>query len=196
MSEIKHFVDSLILDVYPLWRRGYGDGCRLKVVDVGSGAGFPGIPLRIVNESMRLYIIEATAKRVAFLRELVRELSLSETEVVCARAEQAGQDRAFRDVFDWALVRGVAAMPVLLEYCLPLLRTGGHMAAYKGPGGADEIERGRRAARVLGGKLVDVLEDVLPEDMGERRILIYEKISPTPSKYPRNPGIPSKQPLL
>ena len=197
--EIKHFVDSLILDEYPAWRRGFediGSGGGLRVVDVGSGAGFPGIPLKILRDNISLVILEASSKRVAFLEALIRELALTETEVFHLRAEQAGRMTGYRAGFDWALVRGVASVPVLLEYCLPFLKVGGRLAVYKGPRGLDEAAGGRRAEAVLGGKLVDIMENALPGGQGERRILIYKKVKSTPAKYPRGPGAPSKQPLV
>ncbi len=187
--EIKHFLDSLLLRQSPLWT---GAG---KAADVGSGAGFPGLPLKIADEGFALDMFEASGKRVKFLQELADRLELKDTRSFHLRAEEAGRHPDFRESYDWALSRAVAALPVLLEYCLPLLRVGGFMAAYKGPGGREEAEEAKKAAALLGGRLAEVYEASLPLDQGERSILIYEKVAATPKPYPRRPGIPAKQPL-
>jgi len=197
--EINHFIDSLLLEEYPGWAQGIAaladNTGKLSVVDVGSGAGFPGIPLRMIHEQLSLTIIEASGKRVAFLNELITALKLSDTQALHSRAEDAGQSPAHRARYDWALSRGVADTAVLLEYCLPLLKVGGYMAVYKGPGGRAEADASAKAAAILGSKLEAVWETSLPEDMGKRCILIYRKQSETPSKYPRRSGVPSRQPL-
>ena len=168
----------------------------VRVADVGGGAGFPGVPLKIVHAQIALDTIEASRKKVDFLQALADVLALKDTKAVHMRAEEAGQDAAYRGRYDWALSRGVAAMPVLLEYCLPLLKLGGYMAAYKGPMGKEEAEKAKKAAATLGGNLVEVVEEELPEGQGERCLLIYQKVKATPQKYPRRPGIPAKQPIV
>jgi len=194
--EIKHFFDSLLLEQSPVWGEAVNDPRSLRAVDVGAGAGFPGIPLKILHDRLRLDILEATGKRVAFLKELAEALDLQEVRAFHLRAEEAGQDPAFRERYDWAFSRGVASLPVLLEYCLPLLKTGGYMAAYKGPAGLKEEEDARKAAGILGGKLAHIVKASLPEKQGERCILIYRKTKPSPKQYPRKPGIPAKQPVI
>lgn len=187
--EIKHFLDSLLLRQCSLWTG------RGRVADVGSGAGFPGLPLKIVSPELALDMFEASGKRVKFLQELSGQLALEDVRAFHLRAEEAGRHPDFRAGYDWALSRAVAAMPVLLEYCLPFLRLGGFMAAYKGPGGREEAEEAKKAAALLGGRLVEVCEASLPMEQGERSILIYQKVEATPKNYPRRPGIPAKQPL-
>jgi len=194
--EIKHFVDSLLLRQSALWRDSFTDKRRTpKIADVGGGAGFPGIPLKICDDHMALDVLEASEKKVRFLRELADALELTGMRAMHIRAEEAGRDPAYRETYDWTLARGLAATPVLLEYCLPLLKNGGYLAAYKGPSGLAEARQGRQAAGLLGGKLVDVVTASLPEGMGERCILIYRKMAATPKKYPRPPGTPAKKPL-
>ena len=210
--EIKHFLDSLLLARSPVWQSAFkdkpggedtpgqikgrnGGAGSMRAADVGSGAGFPGVPLKIAYGDMRLDILEATGKRAAFLQALTEALALEGVRIFHMRAEDAGQDPAFRESYDWVFARGVAAAPVLLEYCMPLLKIGGYMAAYKGPAGAEEGFQSKKAAAVLGGRLMEAMEASLPENQGERRILIYQKIAATPGKYPRKPGTPAKDPI-
>ena len=135
-------------------------------------------------------------KRAAFLQALVGALELSNVKIIHKRAEDAGQDAVYRQKYDWVVARGVAAMPVLLEYCIPLVKEGGYFAAYKGPAGIKDARDGAKAATLLGGQLVDTIKASLPENQGERYILIYQKVAPTPARYPRRPGVPAKQPLV
>ena len=182
-------------------RQGQGVSVRIpdpgiRAADVGSGAGFPGIPLQIVIESrMRLDLLEASGKRVSFLQALIEALALPHTSAFHLRAEDAGQDPGYRESYDWVLSRAVAALPVLLEYCLPLLKTGGYFVAYKGPAGLREAKSAAKAAGILGAELCDAIKAALPEEQGQRSILIYRKTAPTPEKYPRRPGLPAKLPL-
>ena len=195
--EIKHFVDSLLLRENRLWQESFADVDRkVRVADVGGGAGFPGIALKICDEHMAMDVLEASMKKVRFLQELAAALELSDIQALHKRAEEAGRDPGCREGYDWVLARGVAHAPVLLEYCLPLVKTGGYMAAYKGLAGLREAEEGRKAAALLGGELVEMMRKSLPAGMGERCILVYRKTSVTPEKYPRPPGMPAKKPLV
>ena len=208
--EIKHFLDSLLLKQCRLWQaaegqlfRGAGNNAGVQsanvssvwVADVGGGAGFPGIPLKIMDGYIALDTFEASEKRVVFLQALAEALAFEGVRAVHLRAEEAGRDPLYRESYDRVVSRGVAAMPVLLEYCLPLLKVGGYMAAYKGPAGPEEAVAGKKAAALLGGKLEETFNATLPEGQGERCILIYRKVNPTPNKYPRRPGVPAKQPI-
>ena len=195
--EIKHFLDSLLLGRSPHWQASVSTNASvpLRVADVGAGAGFPGVPLYIAYPGMHLDSMESTGKKVTFLQALAEALALANVTAIHSRAEDAGRSPLYREGYDWALARGVAAMPALLEYCLPLVRVGGHLAAYKGPDWEAEVEAGKKAAQACGGRWVDTVEASLPEGMGGRSILIYEKTKPTPNKYPRQPGVPSKQPI-
>jgi 16S rRNA (guanine527-N7)-methyltransferase len=187
--EIKHFWDSLLLRQSSLWT---GEG---RAADVGSGAGFPGLPLRLVSPGLALDMFEASGKKVRFLERLIDELGLAGVRAFHLRAEEAGRAPELRERYDWVFARALAAMPVLLEYCLPLLRRGGLLAAYKGPGGGTDAAEAKKAAALLGGKLIDVYEAALPLGKGERSIVIYRKVAATPGAYPRRPGLPGKQPL-
>ena len=197
--EIKHFYDSLVLVNSATWASSTKSdpekkkAVHLRLADVGGGAGFPGIPLKLVQTNLALDTLEASKKKVGFLTALAQEMQLDHVRALHLRAEEAGQDRAYRGQYDWVLARGVATMPVLLEYCLPLLRVGAYFAAYKGPTGKAEALDGAKAEAVLGGKLVETVEAALPAGQGERMILIYQKIKETPKAYPRRPGIPAKE---
>ncbi|MHB1355856.1 MAG: 16S rRNA (guanine(527)-N(7))-methyltransferase RsmG [Anaerolineae bacterium] len=171
------------------------DERSIRVVDVGSGSGFPGLPLKIVFPTIRLTLIEATAKKTAFLQHIVSLLQMTDVDIVCARAEEAGQDHAQREQYDVVLARAVASLPVLAEYCLPLLRVGGRWIAQKGDGIAGEVLEMNEALRVLGGELQEVKPYHLSQIPGTRNLIVVDKVSTTPPKYPRRVGIPSKRPL-
>lgn len=181
--EIKHFLDSLAGE--ELFPHG------AKVAEVGSGAGFPSIPLMLVREDLGFTLIESTGKKCEFLKTAVRELSLP-AKVLCARAEEAGRDPAYRENFDVCCARAVAPLPALAEYCLPLVRKGGLFLAYKG----ERQEGGRRAVSVLGGRAERIGFYDLPEGMGKRSLLVFAKERPTPAKYPRGNGAERKDPIL
>ncbi|HID86934.1 MAG TPA: 16S rRNA (guanine(527)-N(7))-methyltransferase RsmG [Anaerolineae bacterium] len=187
--QIKHFLDSLTcLLALPSEE-------SLSVVDVGTGAGFPGLPLKIVRPGWRVTLLESVGKKVAFLRHLVERLELEGVEVVKGRAEEVGHDPAHRAHYDVALARAVAELPVLVEYALPLCRVGGLFVAQKGARIEEEVEGARGAMEILGGRLKGVRALRLPTLDGPRHLVIMEKIAPTPERYPRRPGIPAKRPL-
>jgi 16S rRNA (guanine527-N7)-methyltransferase len=186
---IKHFCDSLLLLKNPDWQ-----GVD-KVVDLGTGAGFPGIPLKIICPQIELLLVDASAKKVAFLNEVIELLKLSNAQARQMRAEEAGQNPQYRQKYDWVVTRALAPMPVLAEYCLPLIKIGGTLAAYKGPGWQAELTSASEAIKLLGGRYQKTLEGELPEQQGQRAIVMIEKNRETPSKYPRRPGLPAKQPL-
>ena len=184
---MKHFTDSLYLTKFAPLTAG------LRVCDVGTGAGFPGVCLLIARPDLRLTLFDSIRKKLDFLRFLLRELDL-EAEIVVSRAEDAGRDPAFREMFDLATARAVAELNRLSEYCVPLVRVGGTFAPMKAPLTEEEAQRGIGAAANLGAKLVRRERYCLPEGSG-REILLFEKISPTPPKYPRNPAQIAKKPL-
>lgn len=168
-----------------------GDDRRLRLVDVGSGAGFPGLPLKIGRPELDVLLIEATGKKVAFLNHVITELELIGVTALHGRAEEIGQDAGYRATFDLATARAVAALPALIELCLPLLRVGGRALLPKSAALGDELAAGDRAAVFVGGKLVGA--DLLPAS--ETRLVVVDKIGPTPRRYPRRPGVPTKEPL-
>ncbi len=167
----------------------------MRVVDVGAGAGFPGLPLKIVRPQIQLTLLEATGKKTAFLEHVAAELKLSGTNVVNLRAEEAGQNSAHREQYDVVLARAVAHMPILAEYLLPLCKVGGRCIAMKGESAAAEIALAENALRLLGGRFVENIPIQLPHVAETHHLVVIEKIAPTPHHYPRKPGVPSKKPL-
>jgi len=199
--QIKHFLDSLtcLLAIQDLRSEVQGRVLDLeagaKVIDIGAGAGFPGLPLKIVCPGLRLTLLEATGKKVRFLEHMVSRLGLENVEVIKGRAEELGRDAAHRERYDLALARAVATLPVLVEYALPFCRLGGLFVAQKGPEGDAEAKAAEGAMATLGGALRRIVHLELPVLAEPRSLVVIEKIAPTPQKYPRRPGIPSKRPL-
>ena len=186
---IRHFLDSLSC------LQATGDLAGQQVADVGAGAGFPGLPLKIVQPGMQLTLFESVAKKTAFLEHIVQVLGLEGVEVVTARAEEAGQDPATRERFDWAIARALAPMPVLVEYLLPLVKVGGCILAQKGKEARLEAQAGQTAIELLGGQLGPLQEVRVPGLDEERWLVVVNKVAETPAKYPRRPGMPAKRPL-
>jgi len=188
--QIRHFLDSLscllaVGDVRP----------GQSLIDVGTGAGFPGLPLKIVYPALRLTLVEATGKKTDFLQHMVKLLELRDVAVIHARAEQVGHDPLHRETYDWVTARAVAAMPTLVEYLLPLCRLGGHCLAQKGEGAAAEVTSAEPAVLLLGGRLSRLVPVELPGLAETRHLVLIEKVARTPDKYPRPPGRPAKRPL-
>ena len=185
---VKHMVDSLL--VYDPQRFH-----NHTIVDVGTGAGFPGLPLKIYDPGMRVTLIDSLQKRLNFLEQVVAKLGLGQVRCVHARAEDAGKDPALREKFDVAVARAVAALPVLAEYCLPLVRVGGVFYAMKGSRYQEEVEAAHHAVEVLGGRITAVRPVRLPGLADQRAIITVEKVRPTPKQYPRKAGTAVKKPL-
>jgi 16S rRNA (guanine527-N7)-methyltransferase len=186
---IKHFLDSLSC---LLVMRGQAPG---RVIDIGTGAGFPGLPLKIVRPQIRLTLVEATGKKVDFCQHVVTSLRLEAVQVIHARAEEIGHWPDHRQAYDWALARAVAAMPVLVEYLLPLLRIGGRAIAQKGDTGPAEAHAAEKALRLLGGRVQQVVPVELPTVVESHYLVVVEKTAATPDEYPRRAGMPAKRPL-
>jgi 16S rRNA (guanine527-N7)-methyltransferase len=186
----KHFLDSLsvlpMLD--PL-------GEALSLIDVGTGAGFPGMALAIMRPAWQVTLLEATRKKVDFLALVAAELGLRNVMPLWGRAEERGQEAAHRERYDAAVARAVAELPVLAEFCLPLIRTGGRWVAQKGPRVEEEVQRARNAFGQLGGKLLTVESVAIPGLEEARTLVVVEKVRPTSATFPRAPGIPKKRPL-
>lgn len=187
--ETKHFLDSL--SALKVLRDPPGG----KVIDVGTGAGFPGIVLRIACSGIGITLAEATEKKAAFCRIIVDELGLSGVTVINQRAESLGHDPQHRAGYRWAVARAVARLDVLVEYLLPLLEIGGIAIAHKGETAIAEAHQAQSAVELLGGKLTQVLPVHLPRVAETRHLVVVEKTAATPDRYPRRPGIPSKRPL-
>ncbi len=185
----KHFLDSFSC---VLAMRG---SRFRRVIDVGTGAGFPGLPLKILFPEMQLTLVDSVEKKVNFCRHIVNTLGLEGVTLVKARAEEAGRDAVHREQYDWAIGRAVAIMPVLVEYLLPLVGVGGHVLAMKGESAAAEAHAAEHAMRLLGGRLHHLLPVTLPGVVEQHYLVVVDKIAPTLSEYPRRAGIPSKKPL-
>ena len=173
----KHFLDSLEIT------RALDVKDSITLCDVGSGAGFPSIPIAIVNDNCKVTIIDALNKRINFLNGLVKELGLNNVEALHKRAEDYAKEK--REFFDVVTARAVARLNILVELCLPLTKIGGKMIAMKGSSGQEELEEAKKAILTLGGKIEKVINVELPDDMGKREIIIISKIKNTPNKYPR-----------
>ncbi|MGD8245403.1 MAG: 16S rRNA (guanine(527)-N(7))-methyltransferase RsmG [Anaerolineae bacterium] len=190
---IRHFLDSLsCLKAIPL--AALADGAR--VIDVGTGAGYPGIPLKIVCPALRLTLLEATHKKITFLEHVITRLGLKQVSAIHGRAEQLGQDSAHREQYDWALARAVARMPTLAEYLLPLVKVGGAMLAQKGEDALAEVREADSAIATLGGEVRQLVPVELRGLAETRYLVVVDKIAPTPEKYPRRSGVPNKRPLV
>ncbi|GGI95052.1 ribosomal RNA small subunit methyltransferase G [Alicyclobacillus cellulosilyticus] len=191
---IKHFADSLAVVRLPEWRfvvHAPGAG----VMDVGTGAGFPGLPLAICHPDIPFVLADAQAKRLRFLADVVAALGLHNVRLVHGRAEDLARDPAMRGRFAAVTARAVARLNVLLELTVPFCRVGGFVFAYKGPGVEEELAEGERAAGVLGAKLARIVPWELPEGMGSRRMVVTVQERPVPAKYPRKAGTPQRAPL-
>ncbi len=198
--QTKHFLDSLTVTLAlkhlsaPSSAPQRAPG-SLEVLDVGTGAGFPGVPLKIVLPNLSLTLLEATGKKALFLEHITQVLGLADVKVIAARAEDAAHLKDQRAKYGLVVSRAVAALPVLLEMTLPFCKLGGIFVAQKLTAAKLEIDDATRAARQLGGKLDQVVDISLPE-LADRCLVVYRKVSPTPDKYPRRPGVPAKQPLM
>lgn len=184
---VKHFLDSLLLSSFLPEKTGF------RFADVGTGAGFPGIPLLLLRPDLRLVLIDSLQKRLTFLKSLCGMLSLS-PEYLHARAEDCGRNPKYREAFDFVTARAVAPLNVLTEYCLPLLKVGGIFVAMKGPGGQEEAATAAHAIQLLGGRVIRVVTKTLSEDL-TRTFLVVEKTRPVPEKYPRRGVKIAKNPL-
>lgn len=185
----KHFLDSLTCQL------AMRDTPVERLIDIGSGAGFPGIPLKIILPSLQLTLVESVGKKADFCRHVVKTLDLGKVEVLQERAEVVGRSAAHRESYDWAVARAVAILPVLAEYLLPLVRIGGNMLAMKGESGPAEAHNAEHALRLLGGHLKQIIPVTLPGVAEERYLVMVEKIAATPQAYPRRVGMPAKKPL-
>lgn len=186
---IKHFLDSL--SCLQIWHENPPG----RLVDVGTGAGFPGIPLKIMLPALQLTLVESVGKKADFCRLVVRELELDKVQVMQVRAEELGQQSSHREQYDWAVARAVANLPILVEYLLPLVRVGGGVLAQKGEGGPAEAQQAERAIELLGGRIRMLKPVLLPGIAEDRYLVIIDKIAGTPPQFPRRVGVAAKKAL-
>ena len=183
---IKHFIDSLTVMKYIVE--------NTSIIDVGTGAGFPGIPIKIVSNSTNVTLLDSLNKRINFLNEVINSCNLNGIKAIHGRAEDFGKDKNYREKYDVAIARAVANLAVLAEFCLPFVKVGGRFISMKGSN-IEEIEESKKAIEVLGGEIESVEKILLPETDMERHIIVIKKIKNTPKEYPRKAGTPTNKPI-
>lgn len=187
---IKHMVDSLSCFKADLFKE------NTSLIDVGTGAGFPGLPLKIFYPSLKLTLLDSLNKRVKFLQLVVDELGLKDVEVIHVRSEEAARNKKYREKFDLATARAVARLPIICEYCLPFVKDGGTFIALKGRQYEEEATQAQKAIKVLGGEIADIMPVKLPEIDDKRAVIYIKKIKSTPKTYPRKAGTPERNPIV
>lgn len=187
--DIKHFLDSLTPTITGLFNN------YEKVIDIGTGGGFPGLPLKIFNPNLRVTLMDSLNKRITFLNEVIKNLNLRDIEAIHGRAEELGRKLEHRENYDICVSRAVASLNTLSEYCLPFVKIGGYFISMKGPDVDDELKEGEKAINILGGKITKKELITLPKSDIVHSLIIIEKIKETPTKYPRAGGKPKKNPL-
>ena len=188
----KHFIDSLSL----VKVRDNLINSKISLIDVGSGAGFPGIPLKIVFPNISVLLLDSLNKRVVFLNDVIKNLDLSGIKAVHGRAEEFGQNQEYREKFDLCVSRAVANISTLAEYCIPLIKVGAIFVAYKSEKIEDELNKGKNAINILGSKVELIEKFILPGTEAERDLVVIRKIKSTQKKYPRKSGLPGKEPIV
>ena len=186
---IKHLLDSVLCCGFPEYQSAN------KIIDVGTGGGFPGVPLAVVSPEKQFILMDSLKKRLNIIDELTSSIGIRNVSTVHARAEELARNKAHREKYDLCVSRAVANMAVLAEYCLPFIRTGGFLMAYKGPDAESEIAEASHALSLLGGRVEEVRRGNLDEFGIDHKIVVIKKIKNTPSKYPRKAGTPAKEPL-
>jgi len=187
---LKHFYDSISASFYFDFTK------FTTVCDVGAGAGFPSIPIKICFPHLHVTIVDSLNKRITFLNHLSEQLKLENVNFVHARAEEFGQNAKYREQFDVVTARAVARLSVLSELCVPLAKNGGYFVALKAAAGPDELKDAKKAIETLGVELKEEFAFLLPVEESERTLYVFEKIKTTPKKYPRKPGVPNKTPII
>lgn len=184
---LKHFIDSLTINHYIEESK--------SIADVGTGAGFPGIPLKIYRPDINITLVDSLNKRINFLDNVISDLDLKDIYTVHARIEDFGRNKNYRESFDYVTARAVANLSVLSEYLIPVVRIGGKCICMKGSDVTEEVDNGKNAVSILGGKIEKIDEFVLPDSDISRSVVIIDKVSCTPNRFPRKAGVPSKEPL-
>lgn len=184
---LKHFIDSFTINKFI----NSGD----KMLDIGTGAGFPGLPIKIIRPEVDVFLMDSLNKRINFLNEVIESLQLKNIEAFHSRAEEMAKNNKFREKFDVVTSRAVAKLNILLEYMLPYTKIDGKCLCMKGPNIEEEIKEAEKALKILGGEIEKIEKIILPDSNIERKIIIIRKKSATPLKYPRKAGMPTKEPL-
>lgn len=183
---LKHFIDSLTINQY------FTEGSSL--IDVGTGAGFPGVPIKIVRDDLKVTLLDSLNKRLDFLNDVINELDLKAIKTIHGRAEDIAHQNEYREKYDFVTARAVANLSTLAELCLPFLKVGGTFICMKGSS-IDEIEEAKNALKTLGGEIIKIDTFTLPESDIERNIILIKKVQTTSNKYPRKAGVPAKNPI-
>ncbi|KOF57521.1 16S rRNA methyltransferase [Clostridium sp. DMHC 10] len=186
---IKHFVDSIKAFEFK------GLDASIKIIDVGTGAGLPGIPIKIMNDKAEVVLLDSLQKRINFLNEIIDQLKLDGIKTIHGRAEDFGADLNYREKFDVAISRAVANMAVLAEFCMPFVKKNGYFIALKGPAVEEEISEAKKAISVLGGKIEDIIQVSFQDSDLKHNLVIIKKIKCTPKQYPRRAGTVNKKPI-
>jgi len=188
--EVKHFLDSVACIIESLKNEKTVD-----VIDVGTGAGFPGLPIKIVYDNINITLLDSLNKRINFLNEVVSELGLENVHCIHGRAEDYGKDENYRETYDFCVSRAVADLAVLCEFCMPFVKVGGYFVSQKSKKVLEEVEKSRNAIEILGGEIVEIKEVQVPFLEADRHLVVIKKVKETPEKYPRRSGMPLKKPL-
>lgn len=191
---VKHFIDSIALIPY-LLDKGININNKLKIIDIGTGAGFPGLPLKIMMPDVKFTLLDSLNKRVSFLNEVIYELKLKDIEALHGRAEDYASDNKYREKYDICVSRAVANLSTLSEYCIPFVKEDGFFISYKAGESEEEINNSKNAIKILGGKINKVEEFILPGTDASRVFVFIRKQELTDKKYPRKAGVPAKKPL-
>ena len=186
---IKHFLDSISAVSKGYIKNG------MSLIDVGTGAGFPGMPLRISLPDLKVTLLDSLNKRINFLQEVANQIDIDDIEFIHGRAEDFGKDENYRECFDIATARAVAGLPALMEFCVPFVKVGGYFVCLKGPNANLELEESKAAMDVLGVEFIEKINIELPESDLNHNILVFKKVKNTPDKYPRKAGKPAKSPI-
>ncbi len=196
----KHFLDSLLVE--KVIKNLIADNNKIKslnnasIIDIGTGAGFPGLPLKIYEDEARVDLLDSLNKRINFLNEVIKELKLKSINTYHGRSEDYARDKKYRERYDYSVSRAVANLATLSEYCLPFVKVNGMFISYKAEDIEEEVKAGQNSVKLLGGEIIDVKKECIPGSDLVRSFVCIRKIKETPKKYPRKAGIPSKEPLI